>query len=316
MNMDKLNHSSTSSSLSASRNNESTCADVLPRDLKSPFASGGFRWVAKGKYDAGNRKGHPCVVKWFKDKTKQNLYEDTFYSHDIQAVDKAIQIIEYWNRSEFVNKPVQMNRCEVWAWSDDNAGFHKKGTKVLVEPFIENFKKFNSNVGWTSNEVSWMKVMQALSHFSYHMTDEKYLLCDLQGGIYKDGVVLTDPVIHSTTKSYGNTDLGVNGMLTFMHRHKCNKYCKPEWKKPRRTAVYYKLKKGTTMESPCTMSVTRDRSLMENLCTICSIAKKNATFLCGHQLCYDCGTKIQNESANSVCHICRAPVKALIRLYN
>lgn len=39
--------------------------------------------------------------------------------------------------------------------------------------------------------------MQALSHYSYHVLNGEYLLCDLQGGINDDSVVLTDPVIHS-----------------------------------------------------------------------------------------------------------------------
>ena len=39
-----------------------------------------------------------------------------------------------------------------------------------------------------------------LSHYSYHVSNGAYLLCDLQGGVYKDGVVLTDPVVMSVTQ--------------------------------------------------------------------------------------------------------------------
>jgi Alpha-kinase family len=57
-------------------------------------------------------------------------------------------------------------------------------------------------------------LMQALSHFSYHSTDGKYLLCDLQGGFYSasssnsTNIVLTDPVVNSTDACFGASDLG------------------------------------------------------------------------------------------------------------
>jgi len=59
------------------------------------------------------------------------------------------------------------------------------GAKALVEPYIDMFEKFNSNSGWVNTDCGVAgDVMQALSHFSYHEWDGKYLLCDLQGGAY------------------------------------------------------------------------------------------------------------------------------------
>jgi hypothetical protein len=52
-------------------------------------------------------------------------------------------------------------------------------------------------------------VLQALSHFSYHYTSGQFVLCDLQGGIYKHAAVLTDPVVHSQDRRFGPTDLGM-----------------------------------------------------------------------------------------------------------
>lgn len=51
--------------------------------------------------------------------------------------------------------------------------------------------------------------MQALSHFSYHFSDGNLLLCDLQGGIAQDHIILTDPVILSKERKFGN------------NKHKC-----------------------------------------------------------------------------------------------
>ena len=51
--------------------------------------------------------------------------------------------------------------------------------------------------------------MQALSHYSYHVSSGQFVLCDLQGGIYSDGAIITDPVIISRSAgTYGPTDLG------------------------------------------------------------------------------------------------------------
>jgi hypothetical protein len=45
-----------------------------------------------------------------------------------------------------------------------------QGTLHLVEPFIENFRKFNSNTGWVSADDLGAigDALQALSHFSYN----------------------------------------------------------------------------------------------------------------------------------------------------
>lgn len=84
---------------------------------------------------------------------------------------------------------------------------------VLVEPYIEKFQKFNSNTGWTAkNENPWTKILQALSHFSYHASGGACVLCDLQGAVYDEFLVLTDPVIMSRTAEFGATDMGANGV--------------------------------------------------------------------------------------------------------
>lgn len=71
----------------------------------------------------------------------------------------------------------------------------------MLEPFIENYEKFTSNTGWYEDVTPWKTVMQALSHFSYHATEGEYVLCDLQGGIYPECVVLFDPAVMSRLAS-------------------------------------------------------------------------------------------------------------------
>eukprot|EP01113_Clastostelium_recurvatum_P025977 TRINITY_DN3118_c0_g1_i2.p1 TRINITY_DN3118_c0_g1~~TRINITY_DN3118_c0_g1_i2.p1 ORF type:complete len:143 (+),score=16.99 TRINITY_DN3118_c0_g1_i2:268-696(+) len=122
------------------------------------------------------------------------------------------------------------------------------GRPNLCEPFIISFQKFNSNSGWVDHDGTlWNQVMQALSHFSYHSSGGRLLLCDLQGGIYSDGAVLTDPVVMSMGREFGPADLGREGIETFFARHECNGYCRREWTQPHRPSVFYPAHEGTSM---------------------------------------------------------------------
>ncbi|RSL45510.1 hypothetical protein CEP54_014231 [Fusarium duplospermum] len=121
------------------------------------------------------------------------------------------------------------------------------GQKALCEPFIQNYQKFNSNSGWNDDSRAWGEVMQALSHFSYHLSGGQFVLCDLQGGIYQREIVLSDPVILSRNRDYGVTDLGSEGISSFFSQHSCNNYCRPNWTQPSNPYQYFQPVHGTTM---------------------------------------------------------------------
>mmetsp|Transcript_21048 Transcript_21048/g.31631 ORF Transcript_21048/g.31631 Transcript_21048/m.31631 type:complete len:107 (+) Transcript_21048:801-1121(+) len=90
--------------------------------------------------------------------------------------------------------------------------------------------------------------MQALSHFSYHISNAQCVLCDVQCGVYQDGVILTDPVVMSVSRSYGPTDLGSEGINSFFAHHTCNEYCHSNWTTLRNPVGYNYATQGTTME--------------------------------------------------------------------
>ncbi|KAI1213568.1 kinase-like domain-containing protein [Annulohypoxylon truncatum] len=223
------------------RYNYSGRASTKTHDLDHPFAEGAFRWVAKGTYTTGSRSGQPCVVKWFKTGA---VFEADYFTLDIKAVDKALEIINRFNGSNIVNKTVKVNVPEVWVSKDSPK---REGQHALCEPFIQNYQKFNSNSGWVDDSIAWGEVMQALSHFSYHMSGGQYVLCDLQGGVYQHEIVLADPVILSRNREYGVTDLGPDGINSFFSQHNCNNYCRSTWAKPSRTAPIFPPVAGTTM---------------------------------------------------------------------
>ncbi len=62
------------------------------------------------------------------------------------------------------------------------------------------------------------------------------------------GAILTDPVILSSTGSYGVTDLGCKGISTFFARHRCSRFCMDHWKTIKGANAYYEAFEGTTME--------------------------------------------------------------------
>jgi hypothetical protein len=228
--------------METARKNESSSASFTHDALDYPFSQGAFRWVAKGTYDDGPRYGQACVCKWFK---TGHVMESTFFDLDIKAMKKALHLVREWNNQGILsNAVIKVNMPDVWEFQHNSRW---AGQKVLQEPFIDNYQKFNSNTGWADSSEAWPQVMQALSHFSYHVSGGQFVLCDLQGGIYNGGVVLTDPVILSRNKSYGITDLGPTGISSFFSNHRCNEYCRSQWSMPADQSRYHQIQKGTSM---------------------------------------------------------------------
>lgn len=244
------------------RRNNAHRATFTNHNLSNPFAQGSFRWVAKGTYTEGQRAGQACVCKWFK---TGGVLESHFYDSDLEASNEAIRIITKWNEKSLINRMVQVNLPEVWTF-DSNASYEWAGKKVLQEPFIKSYQKFNSNTGWSDDSIPWARVMQALSHFSYHTTNGQTLLCDLQGGVYNNGVVLTDPVVMSNERRFGPTDLGPHGISTFFGNHVCNEFCRGEWRKPRDQNRYHRSTAGTTMEHHVPTRRSRPKMTLGAVC--------------------------------------------------
>ncbi|XP_062513152.1 alpha-protein kinase vwkA-like [Corticium candelabrum] len=95
---------------------------------------------------------------------------------------------------------------------------------VAIEDFITGvYEKFNSNSGWVNSNGHLFA--SAFSHYTWHKTNGRELVCDLQGVRKGDSYELTDPAIHSLNRLYGMTDLGQRGMDAFFDSHQCNELC-------------------------------------------------------------------------------------------
>lgn len=240
------------------RENLSCRAEVYKSHI---FATGTFKLVYKGAYTEGNRKNQDCVCKYFK---TGSVFEESYFDNEIKVVTKALELITKFNNAGIISSDIYLNWPTVW-WHDHT------GETCLVEPLIKNFEKYNSNTGWNpsyEDSTPWTDVMQALSHYSYHCTSGQLLLCDLQGGTYKKGYVLTDPVIISRTRSYGPSDLGPDGFSTFFSQHQCNKYCSDNWTLPRIRHAFHRVRQGSTMELPTWESrdsLSRQRGRLDSI---------------------------------------------------
>ena len=158
------------------RTNNATRALVDHSD--GPFATGAFKLVWRGIYTEGDRAGERCVVKEFK---TGSVYEGHYFNEEMNIIARTQKVIDDWHAANVINRKILLNTPEIWTYKESKH-------KALVEPFIANYEKWNSNSGWTpANSNIWVEVMQALSHFSYHNSGGQFLLCDLQGGSYSDG---------------------------------------------------------------------------------------------------------------------------------
>ncbi|QSZ28985.1 hypothetical protein DSL72_003494 [Monilinia vaccinii-corymbosi] len=225
--------------MSHQRTNNATEAEI---DLTQIFASGTFKNVWAGTYTKGERRGQACVSKEFK---TGSVVEAHYFDEELHIIRRAQEIIDHFHAANIIRgRNIILNTPSIWTYT----GGSRMGHKSLMEPMIENFEKFNSNTGWTGRQTIWNDAIQALSHFSYHDSNRRFLLCDLQGGSYSDGYVLSDPVVMSQEQDCGPADLGPDGIRSFFLRHRCGRFCKHGWDKPEGTGrAAIPMRQGTSM---------------------------------------------------------------------
>lgn len=247
-------------------------------DKGNPFAAGTFRLVARGEYIDGDREGQLCVAKWFKSGLRK---EASFFDVDRLVTDRAVQLLNQYIHGAGRSGPkMRLNVPQVWTRLPREvlrvyrrggvkrgpqvvvAGTELDGKKVLVEPYIEDYHKFNSNTGWVS-EGRWAGVVAALSHFSYHVSGGQLVLCDLQGSHDRETglFIFSDPVILSREVGrYGPTDLGPLGISTFFSQHTCSAHCRRDWMTPADSSRYLKVVDSTSMT--CRSAAARSVGVM------------------------------------------------------
>jgi hypothetical protein len=185
----------------------------------------------------------PLVAKKFRD---SNPLHERFWSEDINASQEAKRFAVLFNEEMQSSKPLQFVLPIVDECTSNISLPFIAGEKILVEPFLgkDVYQKFNSNSGWENKECGLS--MGAFSHFTYHISSGKMLVCDLQGVKKDNAYILTDPVICSLNRSFGITDLGEDGIRSFFANHDCTGLCRSTWRKHGSPKRYRNVIRGTT----------------------------------------------------------------------
>ena len=133
---------------------------------------------------------------------------------------------------------------------------------IMIEPYLDGeFTKFNSNTGAVPRKFA-NHVLQAFSHFTYHISGGQMVFADVQGVEKRDMIILTDTCIISRKQGkFGLTDLGERGLIRFMINHQCNRFCDKHWLKPDPSAMVEELSQS---RNPGFMRLDIDSQLLES----------------------------------------------------
>ena len=194
------------------------------------FAEGRFRNAYMGTWTSPPSKaGKKCVVKEKKD---EYTWEAADWDMALKTQAKAQQLATAFNSANKTNYPISFADISRQIVITQEAGSSgpQKDEYVIVEDYISGeFKKWCNNYGFISAEAETTCVsMPAFMHWSWLHTGGKVMVSDLQG-VRQDypskQYRLTDAAILSSTREYGPTDMGIEGMAMFFLHHKCNAIC-------------------------------------------------------------------------------------------
>lgn len=117
---------------------------------------------------------------------------------------------------------------QVMAVEKDSSYFPRDAI-VLFEPYLANFEVFNTASGWANSaRRSHVRLLQALSHYSYVKSDHHFLVAGLQGSVDEENrvVMLSSPTILTPDGiRFGCVDTGQGAIDTFLKHHKCFSVC-------------------------------------------------------------------------------------------
>ncbi|CAD7943787.1 unnamed protein product [Amoebophrya sp. A25] len=225
------------------------------KDAK-PIGQGRYKMVREGRYMRRREvtvgvgtverleevPGSPkCVLKCLKSGAE---FDGNCFENDVTCAEAALPYLAGFNRylkkakelpphvADSISIKINMPQVRTETGSTFSKADKHVGQKYLVEPYIANFRKFNSNTGAVTQHEA---LPQGLSHWSYHASNGQELLCDLQGGSVGgsgESLVLSDVVIMSTKQEYGATDLGEEGIENWMAHHICGDFCDNSWLMP------------------------------------------------------------------------------------
>jgi len=216
----------------------------------SPFAYGSQRMVFYMRDVTEGDKKDNNYVGFVAKMISPLIEERAAYFKDVAMQTHAQRFSELFNACGVVKKVAFLD-CWVIEFSmrPHIEHYEPPGPQLMaVERYLDGkYMKHNNNLDWTENILA-RNTPQAFSHFTYEVSNQEILVCDVQG--VND--IYTDPQFHTKRgiddPRFGTGNLGTFGIAGFFRKHRCNQICL-YLKLKRRNKIDPKLLDGTIPNS-------------------------------------------------------------------
>lgn len=191
----------------------------------NPFAKGSLRFAFYGQFSTDDTSFVDVVLKELVSADpKSNTF--TVYQEHLEMQAIAQFLAEQFNNEQqrlFRNFiPIVYADADLVQRKNDPSKIYQVERRMHQE-----WRKWNNNSGGVSlNEYS--TILQAFSHWTYHVTSGRLMVVDLQGVKVDRAYLLTDPALHCDDLlrfRETRTNLGVKGMHQFFRTHVCSDVC-------------------------------------------------------------------------------------------
>mmetsp|Transcript_26853 Transcript_26853/g.29279 ORF Transcript_26853/g.29279 Transcript_26853/m.29279 type:complete len:670 (-) Transcript_26853:21-2030(-) len=198
----------------------------------SPFAKGEMRAAYYGQLITGLTTSTAIVLKESLAKSPEHLTKERYQA--FLACHRAAKALSIeFNR-------VKPESCPCIDFCDACIIQFMQRREPINQPFMiqesqipDTFEKYNNNSGFCAPNPSHITgtnhaAVQAFSHWTYQVSNERMLVVDCQGGYNaaERRFLLTDPAVHFVDVTrFGGTNMGRPGMGKFFETHKCNEFC-------------------------------------------------------------------------------------------
>ena len=191
----------------------------------NPFAKGSLRYAFYGQFSTENSSFDDVVFKELANDFSNDNAFMTYREH------LEIQAIAQFLAEQFNAEQQRLFRHAIpIIYADANLVQQVTNPSKIyqVERRMQHeWRKWNNNSGGVSlNEYS--TILQAFSHWTYHVTKARLMVVDLQGVKVERTYLLTDPAVHCDDIlrfRRTRTNLGIKGMQQFFRTHVCSEIC-------------------------------------------------------------------------------------------
>lgn len=191
-----------------------------------PFAKGSLRFAFYGQFSSDDSPLVDVVFKELASVASSNTSNLSVYREHLE-----IQAIAQFLADQFNDEQHRLFRSFTPVVYADAGLVQQRlnASKIYqVERRMHHeWRKWNNNSGGVSLS-EYSTLLQAFSHWTYHVTSGRLMVVDLQGVKVERAYLLTDPALHCDDLQRfreTRTNLGVQGMRQFFRTHVCSDVC-------------------------------------------------------------------------------------------